>query len=129
MVSPSTQRSQTISRMWNTTLLGGSLHYMAPERLTGHYSQASDTYSFGVMILEMLSGKRLADLGVMVTDGAFPDALGKALSPIIVPENLPLLVENLRQCYCAEPQRRPADVGPWSEAVASCLAIQRSAPS
>jgi hypothetical protein len=28
----------TENRMWNTTLLGGSLHYMAPERLTGHYS-------------------------------------------------------------------------------------------
>jgi serine/threonine protein kinase len=116
----------TENRMWNTTLLGGSLHYMAPERLTGHYSQASDIYSFGVMILEMLSGKRLADLGVMVTDGAFPDALGRALAHVVAPENLPLLVENLRQCYSAEPQRRPSDVGPWAEAAASCLAIQRS---
>ena len=107
--------------MWNTTLLGGSLHYMAPERLTGHYSQASDIYSFGVMILEMLTGKRLADLGVMVTDDTFPAALGRTLSHIVVPENLPSLVENLRRCYCAEPQRRPSDVGPWAEAVAELL--------
>jgi hypothetical protein len=111
----------TENRMWNTTLLGGSLHYMAPERLTGHYSQASDLYSFGVVILEMLSGKRLADLGVMVSDDAFPDALGQALSHSVVPENLPLLVENLRRCYSAEPQRRPTDVGPWADDVASLL--------
>ena len=107
--------------MWNTTLLGGSLHYMAPERLTGHYSQASDIYSFGVMILEMLSSKRLADLGVMVSDSAFPDALAQALCQIVVPETLPPLVENLRRCYSAEPQRRPSDVGPWAETVASLL--------
>jgi serine/threonine-protein kinase len=111
----------TENRMWNTTLLGGSLHYMAPERLTGHYSQASDLYSFGVVILEMLSGKRLADLGVMVTDDAFPDALGQALSHSVVPENLAPLVENLRRCYSAEPQRRPSEVGPWAETVASLL--------
>jgi serine/threonine protein kinase len=48
--------------LWNTTLLGGSFHYMAPERLTEHYSQGSDLYSFGVAILEMLSGSRLPDL-------------------------------------------------------------------
>jgi serine/threonine protein kinase len=109
------------NRMWNTTLLGGSLHYMPPERLTGHYSQASDTYSFGVMILEMLSGKRLADLGAMVTDAAFPDALGRALGNSVAPEKLPLLVETLRQCYSAEPQRRPPDVGLWAESVAKLL--------
>jgi serine/threonine protein kinase len=109
------------NRMWNTTLLGGSLHYMPPERLTGHYSQASDVYSFGVMILEMLSGKRLADLGLMVSDDAFPDALGRALYQTVGAENLPLLVENLRRCYSAEPQRRPSDVGPWADTVAELL--------
>ena len=73
------------------------------------------------MILEMLSGKRLADLGVMVSDNAFADALGRALRHAVVTESLPLLVENLRQCYSAEPQRRPSEVGPWAEAVASLL--------
>jgi ligand-binding sensor domain-containing protein len=109
------------NRMWNTTLLGGSLHYMPPERLTGHYSQASDTYSFGVMILEMLSGKRLADLGAMVSDEAFPSALARALRHTVVPEKLPLLVENLRRSYSAEPQLRPSEVGPWADAVAELL--------
>ena len=73
------------NRMWNTTLLGGSFHYMAPERLTGHYSQGSDLYSFGVTILEMLSGSRLPDLNVMISDEAFPDALGQALEHTVDP--------------------------------------------
>ena len=109
------------NRMWNTTLLGGSFHYMAPERLTGHYSQASDVYSFGVMILEMLSGSRLPDLNVMISDDAFPDALGRALEHLVVPANLPRLVSNLSQCYAAEPRRRPTDVGSWAEEVAALL--------
>jgi ligand-binding sensor domain-containing protein len=109
------------NRMWNTSLLGGSLHYMAPERLTGHYSQASDVYSFAVMILEMLTGGRLAGLGVMVSDDAFPDALGRALRDTVVPENLAPLVENLCRSYAAEPQRRPGDVGEWAETVAALL--------
>lgn len=109
------------NRIWNTTLLGGSFHYMAPERLTGHYSQASDVYSFGVMILEMLSGSRLPDLNVMVSDYTFPDALGRALGHMVVPANLPRLVGNLCRCYAAEPQRRPKDVGLWAEEVAALL--------
>lgn len=109
------------NRMLNTTLLGGSFHYMAPERLTGHYSPASDTYSFGVMVLEMLSGKRLPDLNAMVSDDAFAAALGRALSQMVAPQNLLPLVRNLCQCYAAEPQRRPKDVGAWADEVAALL--------
>ena len=110
------------NRMWNTTLLGGSFLYMAPERLTGHYAPASDVYSFGVMTLEMLSAVRLPDLDVMVSDDAFPDALGRALAHAVSPANLPRLVANLCRCYAAEPQRRPADVRAWAAEVAELLA-------
>ena len=109
------------NRMWNTTLLGGSLHYMPPERLTGHYSQSSDIYSLGVLILEMLSGKRLANLGAMISDDTFPERLRQALCHVVSPENLPPLVENLCRCYAAEPHRRPSDVAELVEAVAALL--------
>jgi len=109
------------NRMWNTTLLGGSFHYMAPERLTEHYSQGSDLYSFGVAILEMLSGSRLPDLNVMISDEAFPDALGQALEHTVDAANLPRLVRNLCSCYAPDPQRRPRDVGAWAEEVAALL--------
>jgi serine/threonine protein kinase len=107
--------------LWNTTLLGGSFHYMAPERLTEHYSQGSDLYSFGVAILEMLSGSRLPDLNVMISDEAFPDALGQALEHTVDAANLPRLVRNLYSCYPPDPRRRPRDVGAWAEEVAALL--------
>jgi serine/threonine protein kinase len=62
-----------------TTLMAGSFHYMAPERLTGHYSPATDIFSTGVIVLEMLTGSRLADLDAMFSDPSFRDELEKAL--------------------------------------------------
>ena len=108
-------------RMWNTTLLGGSFHYMAPERLTGHYSQSSDVYSFGVIILELLTGCRLPDLNVMISDARFPEALENALGQVTPPDRRQRLVRNLCACYSADPQRRPKDVGAWTEEVAALL--------
>jgi hypothetical protein len=110
--------------LWNTTLLGGSLNYMPPERLTGHYSQASDIYSFGVIILEMLCGKRLGDLGAMVSQDSFPQALEQALDQCVAREKLPVLVQYLHQCYAAEPQRRPSDAGEFAASVAALLATR-----
>ena len=37
-------------RLAATTLMAGSFHYMAPERLSGHFSLASDIFSFAVVI-------------------------------------------------------------------------------
>ncbi len=44
-----------------TTVLSGSPVYMASERLVGHYSPASDTFSFGLVAQEMLTGKVLSE--------------------------------------------------------------------
>ncbi len=110
------------NRMLNTTLLGGSFHYMAPERLTGHYSAASDTYSFGVMILEMLTGKRLPDLNAIVSEDGFADALERALSDTVNSPRVPQVADLLRRCYAPEPSRRPKDVRLWSEELAELLA-------
>ena len=40
-----------------TLTMAGSLQYMAPECLTGHYSTTTDVYSLSVMTLEMLTLK------------------------------------------------------------------------
>jgi tRNA A-37 threonylcarbamoyl transferase component Bud32 len=42
--------------------VGGTLDYMAPEQLLGHVSAAADMYACGAVALEMLSGKRVAEL-------------------------------------------------------------------
>ncbi|KAK1407703.1 hypothetical protein QVD17_39326 [Tagetes erecta] len=44
------------------TRLVGTLGYMAPEyATTGHLSEKVDTYSFGIVILEIISGRRCTD--------------------------------------------------------------------
>ncbi|KAK1407706.1 hypothetical protein QVD17_39330 [Tagetes erecta] len=45
-----------------STRLVGTLGYMAPEyATTGHLSEKVDTYSFGIVILEIISGRRCTD--------------------------------------------------------------------
>ncbi len=41
--------------------MAGTLGYMGPERMEGLFSQATDTYSFGVVASELLLGKRLSE--------------------------------------------------------------------
>lgn len=41
----------------STTTIGGSPLYMAPETFDGHVSPASDVYSLGVMLFEVLAGR------------------------------------------------------------------------
>jgi len=104
-----------------TTLLAGSLRYMAPERLTGYYSSASDVYAFGIIVLEALTGKSLADLGAVYSEPAFRIELERTVATAVGMENAPVLAEHLRRVYHPEPKCRPADVMGWAGIVASLL--------
>jgi ligand-binding sensor domain-containing protein len=104
-----------------TTLMAGSFHYMAPERLTGHYSQASDVFSFGVIILEMLTGKRLGDLNVMFADPSFDRELERALRTSLGERVAKILADCLVRAYDLEPRRRPVAVETWAEEVAAAI--------
>ena len=104
-----------------TTLMSGSFHYMAPERLTGHYSAASDVFSLGVMTLEMLTGKRLADLAAMFSEASFPAELERVLRVAMAPATAGTLAARLGPAFDPEPRRRPAAAGLWAEQVAVAL--------
>ena len=108
-----------------TTLMSGSFHYMAPERLTGHYSPASDVFSVGVIILEILTGKRLAGLNAMPSDASFQPELERALEARLEPEAAQVLANLLAEACNSDPRRRPADIAAWTEEVAH--ALQRAA--
>ncbi|XP_025810628.1 probable LRR receptor-like serine/threonine-protein kinase At3g47570 [Panicum hallii] len=81
----------------STSLLGprGSIGYIAPEYGFGSkLSTEGDVYSYGIIILEMLTGKRPTD--EMFTDGlnlhkfvekAFPQKITEVLDPCIVPSS------------------------------------------
>jgi hypothetical protein len=104
-----------------TTLMAGSLFYMAPERLTGRYSPASDVFSMGVIVLEMLTGKRLSDLDAMFSEPSFGRDLEKTLRSALSKEMAKDLAARLAPAYDPEPHRRPTDVKQWSESVADAL--------
>jgi streptogramin lyase len=98
-----------------TTLIAGSFHYMAPERLTGRYSPATDVYSFAVIILELVSGKRLADLRAAFSDAPFSDEVSTALGN-------ELAGSLLAPAFDPDPRRRPAAVKEWADRIASSIA-------
>ncbi|XP_024986228.1 probable LRR receptor-like serine/threonine-protein kinase At1g56140 [Cynara cardunculus var. scolymus] len=55
-------RFQAENQTHVSTKLAGTLGYMAPEYAThGHLSEKVDTYSFGIMALEIISGRRCTD--------------------------------------------------------------------
>jgi ligand-binding sensor domain-containing protein len=104
-----------------TTLMSGSFHYMAPERLTGHYSPASDVFSLAVIILEILTGKRLSALNAMHSDASFQAELENVLRARLDPDAAKHLAALLAAAYNPQPRDRPSKVETWSEAVAHAL--------
>ena len=106
-----------------TTLMAGSFHYMAPERLTGRYSAASDVFSLGVIILEMLTGKRLGDLNAMFSDKSFQDGLEATLRARLGAGVAKRLADCLSPAYNPEPRRRPAAVKAWTKEVAAAIEL------
>ncbi len=95
-----------------TMLMAGSFHYMAPERLMRRYSAASDVFSFGVVILEMLSGKRLADMRSMFHEETFAAELKALVGDAAEP---------LASAFDPEPRRRPGPVDVWANLVAAAI--------
>ena len=45
------------NRIWNTTLLGGSLHYMPPERLTAHTARRPGEINLVMVLIEQRGGE------------------------------------------------------------------------
>ena len=142
LLRPGTDREQAVmidfgtaglrpgeNELATTTLMAGSFHYMAPERLTGRYSAASDVFSLGVIILEMLTGKRLGDLNAMFSDKSFQDGLEATLRARLGAGVAKRLADCLSPAYDPEPRRRPAAVKEWAEEVAAAIESSQDALS
>jgi serine/threonine protein kinase len=101
----------------STTTLTGSLHYLAPERLTRQYSTASDVYSLGAIVLEMLTGKRPAEFEVAVMDPSFVRLAGVVMGEPAA--------ARLAEALDHQPSKRPADIVTWTHELAILL-LERS---
>jgi len=94
-----------------TKMLKGSIEYLAPERLTGQYSPASDVYALGAMLFELISGTKLIESQITATK----EALHRTLKVS------PVLAELMASALHFLPDQRPGDIPAWAQRVANEL--------
>ncbi|RGB38529.1 kinase-like domain-containing protein [Rhizophagus diaphanus] len=99
--------SQSIYDSNNSTNVCGVLPYIAPEILNGKpYTKASDIYSFGIIMVEMSTGKppygnisHSDDLALAIYDG---------LRPKVIRGTPKCYIELVNKCLDSDPEKRPS---------------------
>lgn len=112
------------TRLTRTGITLGTPAYMAPELLAGAAATpASDAYALGVMLFELLAGRRphAADtLGELLKATAQQRPMALALLRPDLPAPVVVAIEQL---LTREPSRRPADLAAWGSYVESLAAL------
>ncbi|PSR93592.1 LRR receptor-like serine/threonine-protein kinase FEI [Actinidia chinensis var. chinensis] len=103
-----------------TTIVAGTFGYLAPEYMqSGRATEKTDVYSFGVLVLEILSGKRPTDasfiekgfnivgwLNYLVTENRQREIVDLHCEGV-QPESLDALLSVAIQCVSSGPEGRP----------------------
>ena len=104
--------SPTLSmRATQAGMILGTVCYMAPEQARGHaVDRRADIWAFGVVLFEMLSGKRLID-EQSVSD-SLAAVLKGDLSLAALPHTAPRRIRSLiERCLIRDPRQRLRDIG------------------
>ncbi|MBY0508489.1 MAG: protein kinase [Bryobacteraceae bacterium] len=88
----------------------GTLGYMAPEQLLGHYSTATDLYCFALLAFELLTGERYADLRLPMND-EWEESLRRAVAAHGLSGNAATLFAAALQY---DPHQRASRVDAWA---------------
>ncbi|KAL9263575.1 LRR receptor-like serine/threonine-protein kinase FEI 1-like protein [Drosera capensis] len=103
-----------------TTIVAGTFGYLAPEYMqSGRATEKTDVYSFGVLVLEVLSGKRPTDasyiekgvnivgwLNFLITENRQREIIDPFCEGVQV-ESLDALLSVAIQCVSSAPEDRP----------------------
>ncbi|XP_050375628.1 LRR receptor-like serine/threonine-protein kinase FEI 2 [Argentina anserina] len=103
-----------------TTIVAGTFGYLAPEYMqSGRATEKTDVYSFGVLVLEVLSGKRPTDaafiekglnivgwLNFLITEDRQRDIVDSQCEGVQA-ESLDALLSVAIQCVSSSPEDRP----------------------
>lgn len=103
-----------------TTIVAGTFGYLAPEyMLSGRATEKTDVYSFGVLVLEVLSGKRPTDasfiekglnivgwLNFLITENRQREIVDQSCEGVQA-ETLDALLSVAIQCVSSTPEDRP----------------------
>ncbi|KAG6636343.1 hypothetical protein I3843_11G103800 [Carya illinoinensis] len=103
-----------------TTIVAGTFGYLAPEYMqSGRATEKTDVYSFGVLVLEVLSGKRPTDasfiekglnivgwLNFLVTESRQREIVDTQCEGVQA-ESLDALLSVAIQCVSSSPEERP----------------------
>jgi eukaryotic-like serine/threonine-protein kinase len=105
----------------------GTAAYMSPEQAAGKpVDRRADIWSFGVVLWEMLTGKRLFD-GETVSH-TLADVLRAPIDFDQVPHGTPVAVRTLlKRCLDRDVKRRLRDIGEARVQIDSCVTDSRSA--
>ena len=111
--SPSMSMSPTITTpaMTQAGMILGTAAYMSPEQASGKVvDKRTDVWSFGVVLLEMLTGQRLFDGETMAHTLA--DVLRGPLDFSRLPADTPTAIRDLlRRCLTRDVKKRTRDIG------------------
>jgi serine/threonine-protein kinase len=101
----------TSPAMTQAGMLMGTAPYMAPEQARGgNVDRRADIWAFGVVVFEMLTGKRLFD-GATVSD-SLAAVLRQDVDWTLLPKSTPApLVALLKRCLERDSKRRLRDIG------------------
>ena len=100
------------SKTSNSSNVCGVLPYIAPEVLDGKpYSFVSDIYSFGIIMIEMSTGK--LPYGSVPHDEKLALAVCNGLRPRVAKGTPQCYIDLVNQCLDANPEKRPSPYELW----------------